>query len=578
MFSAQEDHKTTIDTSSQPTASEIDSAADSLRTMEIQTSIDDDVNDEDAFEDEPSVGANDSKSYSSRKNGVSDYDSLAATPSTDHGANGDTSRIPIDDAIELLGMGKFQYLIFIAAGLCFAADSMEVLLLSFLSIVLQAQWGWSDQEAASVTSAVFVGQSIGTLILGYFGDKIGRKPVLVVTAGIICFFGLVTAFCNTLFSLVFCRFMVGFGVGGLTVPFDTFAEFIPNSHRGSHLVTIEYWWCAGTFLVSLLAMFTLGQSGGDSNDNAWRWFVAWCSVPCFLSSIASFLYVPESPRWLVSQGRPGDALRILRDAASTNGKDPNELFPAGTELYQLEVEHAERFMDLFKPQWVRTTSLLALTWAGYTITAYSTIFMITLIFSDEDNGNNQHQDDGTYSFDYNAILASTPSEIVGTTLVLLTIDKVGRIPSQVATYFVGGCAVFGLCFFAKRNDNYTDNDDTSSSPRLLLISLGFLGRMCFFAGSSVTWITTAEILPTEIRNVGHSTANAVGRLSAALSPFLASNKRPYTTTGFIILIISWITALASSGLSETKSSVMGLASGTAGGLEHGSDRSGYDVV
>lgn len=154
--------------------------------------------------------------------------------------------ISIDDAVESLGMGMFQFRILFAAGLCFAADSMEVLLLSFLSVVLKAVWDLTDEQTSIITSSVFVGALIGTLVLGYLGDLIGRKPVFTLTAGIICLSGFLTAVANNYWTLLFFRFLVGFGVGGLTVPFDTLAEFVPNSQRGSNLLLIEYFWTAGT--------------------------------------------------------------------------------------------------------------------------------------------------------------------------------------------------------------------------------------------------------------------------------------------------------------------------------------------
>jgi len=148
----------------------------------------------------------------------------------------DTKPLDIDDAVEMLGMGVFQYKILFAAGLCFAADSMEVLLLSFLSVVLKAAWDLSDDQTATITSSVFIGALMGTLVLGRLGDLIGRKPVFTLTAGIICLSGFLTAVANNFWTLLFFRFMVGFGVGGLTVPFDTLAEFVPNNQRGSNLL------------------------------------------------------------------------------------------------------------------------------------------------------------------------------------------------------------------------------------------------------------------------------------------------------------------------------------------------------
>lgn len=142
--------------------------------------------------------------------------------------------ITMDQAVERLGMGRFQFTILFAAGLCFAADSMEVLLLSFLSVVLRAVWNLSDAETSALTSAVFVGALAGTLVLGRLGDTHGRKPIFTLTAGIICLSGFLTAVANNYTTLLAFRTAVGFGVGGLTVPFDTLAEFVPHSHRGQH--------------------------------------------------------------------------------------------------------------------------------------------------------------------------------------------------------------------------------------------------------------------------------------------------------------------------------------------------------
>lgn len=53
--------------------------------------------------------------------------------------------ISVDDAIEAIGMGPFQRRVLWAAGLCFTADATEVMLLSFLSLTLQSEWGLSER-------------------------------------------------------------------------------------------------------------------------------------------------------------------------------------------------------------------------------------------------------------------------------------------------------------------------------------------------------------------------------------------------------------------------------------------------
>lgn len=124
--------------------------------------------------------------------------------------------ITVDDAIERLGTGRFQLIVLTAAGLCFAADAMQVLLLSFLSEVLRLDWNLSDDETASITSMLFFGAIFGTLTLGPLADKRGRKPVFLLSASMISCFGVGVAMVSSYWALLASLFMVGWGVGGLT--------------------------------------------------------------------------------------------------------------------------------------------------------------------------------------------------------------------------------------------------------------------------------------------------------------------------------------------------------------------------
>ena len=78
---------------------------------------------------------------------------------------------------ERVGTGPFQKRMLLAAGLCFAADSMEVLLLSFLAVVVQAEWDLSSHQTSGITASVFLGAMSGTLLLGPLGDKFGRVRI-----------------------------------------------------------------------------------------------------------------------------------------------------------------------------------------------------------------------------------------------------------------------------------------------------------------------------------------------------------------------------------------------------------------
>lgn len=457
-----------------------------------------------------------------------------------HDKNDDPAVISIDNAIEIIGMGRFQYLILFASGLCFAADAMQVILLSFLTIVLKDEWDLSDGMTASVTSCLFAGSMMGTLILGPLADSVGRRPVFLVAAFIISLFGLGTAMSTNYFMLVAMIFMVGVGVGGLTVPFDILAEFLPSHRRGTNLLLIEYFWTVGCLFVVGLAYLTLH---GDQSH--WRWFVALSALPCIVSLVVGYLFVPESARWLCTQGRSEEALQILRDGAVMNGHDVDFIFPEGTRLQEEPEEKQATIADLFSPKWRDITIRLWGAWGAFAFGYYGTLLAITKVF---DNEQEDSLNPGSYSFDYGAIFVSSAAELVGTTLVIVAVDRVGRIPSQVVSYGLAGISVCLLCTLA-----------SMGSSRTLLIFLGFLARVFEMGGTCVTWVSTAEILTTEVRSTGHSTANAVARLGAFFSPFLVEGGTPLIRVGVIMLIVHAFTVICVAKLPETKGRGMGAA-------------------
>ena len=133
-------------------------------------------------------------------------------------------------------------------------------------------------------------------------------------------------------------------------------------------------------------------------------------------------------------------------------------------------------MDLLKPAWIEITLRLWGAWGAFAFGYYGTILAINKVFAKEEA--NPHQSsDSSYDFDYSAIFVSSAAELVGTTLVILVVDRVGRIPSQVCCYLGGGLSVFLLCACAE-----------AKADRLLLITLGFAARVFAMGATCVTWV------------------------------------------------------------------------------------------
>lgn len=163
---------------------------------------------------------------------------------------------------------------------------------------------------------------------------------------------------------------------------------------------------------------------------------------------------------------------------------------------------------------------------------------ITRIF-DEDGDNG-------LDFDYVAIFISASSEFLGTKLAIELVDRIGRVQALVGSFLIGGSSMFVVCIF------------NGSLSRMATVSFAFISRASEMSAACITWISTAELLTTNMRSTGHSAANCVARCAAFLSPFLV-NEGSLWTIGIALMTISVFTAIAASKLPETNGIELGQA-------------------
>jgi MFS family permease len=80
-----------------------------------------------------------------------------------------------DDALTLMGFGRFQTLVLVYAGIGWVAESMELMLLSFLGPFIREEWNLSPENESMISSVVFAGMLLGACSWGFVSDKYGRR-------------------------------------------------------------------------------------------------------------------------------------------------------------------------------------------------------------------------------------------------------------------------------------------------------------------------------------------------------------------------------------------------------------------
>lgn len=81
----------------------------------------------------------------------------------------------IDDALTVMGFGKFQAFVLAYAGMGWVLEAMQLMLLSFLGSLVQEEWKISSQDVSLLSSVVFAGMLIGSSAWGFVSDKYGRR-------------------------------------------------------------------------------------------------------------------------------------------------------------------------------------------------------------------------------------------------------------------------------------------------------------------------------------------------------------------------------------------------------------------
>jgi MFS transporter, putative metabolite:H+ symporter len=161
------------------------------------------------------------------------------------------------------------------AGLGFLFDSMDVGILSFIIAAIKSEWNLSAQEIGWIGSINSIGMAIGALIFGLLADRIGRKPVFMITLLLFSIASGLTALTTTLWIFLCLRFLIGLGLGGeLPVATTLVSESVPLHKRGRMVVLLESFWAIGWLIAALISYFVIPNYG-------WKVAMILTALPAF---------------------------------------------------------------------------------------------------------------------------------------------------------------------------------------------------------------------------------------------------------------------------------------------------------
>ncbi|XP_064652461.1 organic cation transporter protein-like isoform X2 [Lineus longissimus] len=343
----------------------------------------------------------------------------------------------------------------------------------------------------AITTTVFMtGMLVGCVGFGALADKFGRHKVLLLNLALHFAFGLAAAFSPNVLIFAMLRFLCGMAAGGgYTTAFVLIMELNGPKHRTKLGIWVQGFFGLGFTTLPGLAYFI-------RNHVTLQIVIA---SPCLLL-LSYYWLIPESPRWLMTQGRYEEAERIARKFARLNRRSVSKKIKLteGTMISDDNKKDKDKdtanILDLLRtPNIRRQTFCVVFIWLVNSLVYYG------LSFSSGSFGDN------IYLNIFLGGLVELPAYVV----TMLLLDRFGRRVILISFMVAGGAACLGCMPLLPHK----------TSP--VLLSIAMFGKFCISASFAIIYLWTAEIYPTVVRTVGVGSGSMAARFGGLLAPQVA---------------------------------------------------------
>ncbi|TNE67793.1 MAG: MFS transporter [Alphaproteobacteria bacterium] len=404
------------------------------------------------------------------------------------------------DIAKILDDGRwtlYQILVMCMVAMVIILDGLDNQVLGFAVPLITSEWGVERADLAPVFALGFVAMAIGTFLGGWLGDRIGRRPSLLLC---IVTFGTATgaaSFADGVLGLGICRVIAGFGMGGaMPLAATLIAEFTPR-HRRSIAVTIG--------IVSIPMGGVIGGFIAAEVLPVYGWrtlFLIGCGLPLAIAVLLYFV-LPESPRFLLRSNK-ADADGTMAYIARLLGRMGHDVAPDTYFVDGQETDDAARAAigALFTPKYRRDTLAMWVAFFAGLMTIYAIFNWAPSMLTEQGLAIDQ------------ASKSMAWHNIGGVLGALVCAIAMARLGSRTALLVSAAGSVIGAFALVVTP---VDAGNTVGLVVLMAIFGAFLN-----AAQTGLYALAAQVYPTAIRATGVGATAGVGRLGAVAASYVGA--------------------------------------------------------
>jgi sugar porter (SP) family MFS transporter len=429
------------------------------------------------------------------------------------------------------GGGGILLLSAIVAALGSLLFGFDTAVISGTTEALRQVYELNDNLLGFTVSSALFGTMVGALLVGRPADWWGRRPVLALLAVLFVISALGCALAWNWYALLFFRWLGGVAVGGASVVCPMYITEIAPAKRRGLLVAVSQLNIVIGILAAYFSNYLVAYFMGADHPATWRWMFGVMTVPA-AAFLLTALMIPESPRWLVKQGRRPQAEAVLvRFGHEAPGQEAAEIEES------LKAEMSGRHQRLFQRKYLKPLLLACMIAAfnqldGINAVIYYTADIFRMAGADKAGALMQ-----------SVIIGFT--NLVMTIVAMALIDRVGR----KALLLVGSVTfvmshVLAAWVFATHAQGWI----------VIAAMMGVVGSHAYSQGA-VVWVIINELLPNAVRASGSAVVCClVWVLCLGVSwsfPVVAAKSGAYAF-GFFALMMVFQFVLVLKFLPETK--------------------------